>query len=316
MSRTSLKVVGRVKLAKILLGSGLAVLLFVPVHAQTVEYIHTDALGSPVVVTDTVRAQLEHIEYEPFGKVLVPASPKDGPGYAGHVFDTATSTNYMQQRYYDPAIGRFLSTDPVTANGNTGSNFNRYWYASNNPYSRVDPDGSRDIYIGGASDKDDTRIVQNFAETQMKLHPDRDIQYFGWHEHDRIHAALEAPLAKNEPLNVVGHSLGGREAVSQANDTSARITNLITIDPVGGAGSGSKPPNVFSWTNVTAQTRTKIGWSDIIAYAGRRLEGVTNATGADNSQSSDANHGDFWAMMKDIAATRMMDSTYQDEFNK
>ncbi len=47
----------------------------------------------------------------------------------------------MQQRYYDPGIGRFLSVDPVTANGNTGGNFNRYWYANNNPYRFTDPDG-------------------------------------------------------------------------------------------------------------------------------------------------------------------------------
>jgi hypothetical protein len=47
----------------------------------------------------------------------------------------------MQQRYYDPGGGRFLSVDPVTANGNTGGNFNRYWYANDNPYRFTDPDG-------------------------------------------------------------------------------------------------------------------------------------------------------------------------------
>ena len=36
---------------------------------------------------------------------------------------------------------RFLSVDPVTADGNTGTNFNRYWYANNNPYKFTDPDG-------------------------------------------------------------------------------------------------------------------------------------------------------------------------------
>lgn len=45
------------------------------------------------------------------------------------------------QRYYYPALGRFLSVDPVTADGNTGSSFNRYWYANNNPYTFTDPDG-------------------------------------------------------------------------------------------------------------------------------------------------------------------------------
>lgn len=44
------------------------------------------------------------------------------------------------QRYYDPILGRFLSVDPVEASDN-GANFNRYWYANNNPYRFTDPDG-------------------------------------------------------------------------------------------------------------------------------------------------------------------------------
>ena len=48
---------------------------------------------------------------------------------------------YMQQRYYDPSLGMFLSIDPVAANANTGANFNRYRYANNNPYKFTDPDG-------------------------------------------------------------------------------------------------------------------------------------------------------------------------------
>jgi RHS repeat-associated protein len=48
---------------------------------------------------------------------------------------------YMQQRYYEPLAGRFLSVDPVVTNANTGAMFNRYDYAMNNPYKYVDPDG-------------------------------------------------------------------------------------------------------------------------------------------------------------------------------
>jgi len=47
----------------------------------------------------------------------------------------------MQQRYYDPRIGVFLSVDPVTALSNPVGAFNRYWYANNNPYKFTDPDG-------------------------------------------------------------------------------------------------------------------------------------------------------------------------------
>ena len=115
-------------------------------RAQTVEYIHTDALGTPVAVTDASGNVIERSEYEPYGKVLKPETPQDGPGYTGQVFDSATGLNYMQQRYYDPAIGRFLSVDPVAAR-EKGDNFNRYAYAFNNPYKFTDPDG-RDGLIG------------------------------------------------------------------------------------------------------------------------------------------------------------------------
>jgi uncharacterized protein RhaS with RHS repeats len=47
----------------------------------------------------------------------------------------------MQQRYYDPIAGRFLSMDPISTNADTGAKFDRYMYANNNPYRFTDPDG-------------------------------------------------------------------------------------------------------------------------------------------------------------------------------
>ena len=48
----------------------------------------------------------------------------------------------MQARFYDPQVGRFLSTDPVHFSGQDPFTFNRYAYANNNPYRYVDPDGN------------------------------------------------------------------------------------------------------------------------------------------------------------------------------
>lgn len=48
----------------------------------------------------------------------------------------------MQQRYYDPELGRTLSRDPVTAfSSGDMRHFNGYAYAFNNPYRFTDPDG-------------------------------------------------------------------------------------------------------------------------------------------------------------------------------
>jgi len=108
--------------------------------AQTVvEYIHTDALGTPVAITDAAQNVVERPQYEPYGRTL--ASQADGPGYTGHVTNAATGLVYMQQRYYDAELGRFLSADPVAARSAPVAGFNRYLYAMNNPYKFKDPDG-------------------------------------------------------------------------------------------------------------------------------------------------------------------------------
>jgi RHS repeat-associated protein len=103
-------------------------------------YVHTDSLGSPVAETDASGQVVTRNSYEPYGAAYGSTSI-DGIGYTGHVMDQATGLIYMQQRFYDPHAGRFLSIDPVSANPNTGANFSRNWYANNNPYATKDPDG-------------------------------------------------------------------------------------------------------------------------------------------------------------------------------
>jgi RHS repeat-associated protein len=66
----------------------------------------------------------------------------DQADFTGHIHDNATGLSYMQARYYDPVLGRFLSHDPVTV-FDTGDVrfFNRYAYTANDPVNHVDPDG-------------------------------------------------------------------------------------------------------------------------------------------------------------------------------
>ena len=111
------------------------------VAQEVVEYIHTDALCSPVTITDASGNVIERTVYEPYGAV-VNRPLKDGPGYTGHVTDSGTGLSYMQQRYMDPALGAFLSVDPVTIYSKGDMrHFTPYAYAYNNPYKFSDPDG-------------------------------------------------------------------------------------------------------------------------------------------------------------------------------
>lgn len=126
-----------------------------PIGAGTVSisYFHTDALGSPIAKTNSSGVNIETSEYEPYGKLLNRPND-DRAGYTGHVMDAASGLTYMQQRYYDPQCGCFLSVDPVAANPNTGASFNRYAYANNNPYKFKDPDGRQSARIeSGATEE-------------------------------------------------------------------------------------------------------------------------------------------------------------------
>ena len=115
----------------------------------TVTYHHTDAIQSANVETNTAGNQTERTIRMPYGAPY-DGLYREGPGFAGHVTDTQTNLTYMQQRYYDPVALRFLSPDPVDVSGTDGSNFNRYWYANDNPYKYRDPDGRFVQLIWGA----------------------------------------------------------------------------------------------------------------------------------------------------------------------
>ena len=63
--------------------------------------------------------------------------------YRSYYYDTETGLYYLQSRYYDPEVGRFISIDdtsyldPETVNG-----LNLYAYCNNNPVMNVDPTGT------------------------------------------------------------------------------------------------------------------------------------------------------------------------------
>jgi RHS repeat-associated protein len=76
-------------------------------------------------------------------------------------------TLYMQQRYYEPLAGRFLSVDPVVTDRNTGRSFNRYRYAANNPYRYVDPDG-RDPSVKDQEKKPVESALQTITITGVR----------------------------------------------------------------------------------------------------------------------------------------------------
>ena len=125
----------------------LVVLVLTPFMASAqsydVSFIHTDHLGSPVAVTSVTGEVIWNAQFSAYGKEYQgTGTPAQDPiGFAGSSNDRQTGLVYMQARFYDPDIGRFLSVDPVGFTTDNVMSFNRYLYVNNNPYAYIDPDG-------------------------------------------------------------------------------------------------------------------------------------------------------------------------------
>lgn len=109
-------------------------------QAGTVTYVYSDPQGTPLAEADANGNVTATFDYRPYGAQAL-GSPKSGPGYTGHVNDADSGLVYMQMRYYDPQVGRFLSTDPLRNQPANIGNINAYSYALNNPNLFVDPSG-------------------------------------------------------------------------------------------------------------------------------------------------------------------------------
>ena len=63
--------------------------------------------------------------------------------YRGYYYDTETELYYLQTRYYDPELGRFISQDSLEyADPETINGLNVYAYCGNNPVMNIDPSGN------------------------------------------------------------------------------------------------------------------------------------------------------------------------------
>lgn len=67
--------------------------------------------------------------------------------YRGYYYDSELGMYYLQSRYYDPLVGRYINADGYVSTGQGLLGYNMYTYCGNNPVNRVDPEGKSWIAV-------------------------------------------------------------------------------------------------------------------------------------------------------------------------
>jgi len=134
-------------------------------------YLHTDALQTPRLATDTAMAVVWRFESEAFGTGK-PETDPDGDDtktqvrlrFPGQYHDGESGLYYNWNRYYDPKVGRYISSDPISVGEHVQTallglrsdgafdkpplELNPYVFVVNNPLKYVDPEGLACEYKG------------------------------------------------------------------------------------------------------------------------------------------------------------------------
>ena len=137
---------------------------------EALSFVGGDVQGSVSWMVDAVSGVVSRARYFPFGQVRgVVNQMLTDRGFVGQVEDDSTGLDDLNNRYYDPTVGVFISVDPlVSATGNP------YLYAGGNPTTRSDPSGLCAPDVGGA------REVCTAAHIREESHPlVPDHPYFG-----------------------------------------------------------------------------------------------------------------------------------------
>ncbi|MBI5745736.1 MAG: RHS repeat-associated core domain-containing protein [Nitrospirae bacterium] len=115
-----------------------------PVGGTSINYYHTDHLGSSSVITNSAGTKVQSLAYFPYGQTRVSTGSIDvHHKYTSQELDDSTGLYFYNARYYDPALGRFISADSIIPNPRDPQALNRYSYARNNPIIYIDPSGHR-----------------------------------------------------------------------------------------------------------------------------------------------------------------------------
>ncbi len=165
--------------------------------------------------------------------------------YRGYYYDTDTGFYYLQSRYYDPVVKRFISaddTDYLGANGDFVS-LNLYTYCSNNPISFSDPTGefAIGVMLGKAFIGATVNVLTTYIGAKVTG------QSYSWK--DAGFAALSGALGTgNLWFKIAGSAVSGIYTGVTASQNGASIGGSVIAGLVSASATILSVSNIAEWT--------------------------------------------------------------------
>ena len=127
-----------------------------------------DIVGS-TSTTRNENGQVATHRYTPFGETRTDGNLDTDHLFTGQILDESSGLAFYNARYYDPAIGRFITPDSIVPNPLNGQDYNRYTYVRNNPIKYNDPTGNCPTLCTAQDRADVNYVLARTSEPQLML---------------------------------------------------------------------------------------------------------------------------------------------------
>jgi RHS repeat-associated protein len=194
-------------------------------------WYHYDKHGNVISMSDSSGTTVVTYAYDAWGNVTSKwgkAADANGDGstivdlnpfrYSGYWYDNETGKYYLNARYYDSQIGRFLSKDTINVSVGSVFGLNFYLYSNNNPVSLADHTG-----MIPASDDGPDQLTKDYVEKFKR--------------NSSIYAALPKSKFAQKMAGSIVSSIQGSKIDAIASGISSKMI-VSGMGKVGGLGFG------------------------------------------------------------------------------
>ena len=221
-------------------------------YNNTLYYYVLNAQGDVVRIVNSSRSVVASYTYDPWGKIISSSGTLADINplrYRGYYYDSETGFYYLQSRYYDPEIGRFINADSYASTDATGLlSTNMFAYCENDPVNKSDPSGEFwNIVVGAALGAGMEVLTQLATDTKL-----RDINWVDVAVQGAVGAAssftigfkvaskalnLAVNIVKNVGVSTVAETINQNINRSKSKGKTAAVGAQAAIDTLVDRGS-------------------------------------------------------------------------------